>query len=119
MVGRVDCAQRRTASPSGLLRIAADFGLLTGGAVKEFASYHLPDESFLYLLHAIAATEHNARRIIDADDWRMYLMDAADVERELLRLHQFHRLTTRSPAASRGSTFPPTRLPRTHEELVA
>jgi Putative inner membrane protein (DUF1819) len=77
---------------SGLLRIAADFGLLAGGAVKEFASYHLPDESFLYLLHAVAADEHNARRIIDAADWRMYLMDSADVEREVLRLHQFHRL---------------------------
>ncbi len=77
---------------SGLLRIAADFGLLTGGTVKEFASYHLPDESFLYLLHAVAAEHHNARRIIDADDWHMYLMDGADVEREILRLHQFHRL---------------------------
>ena len=77
---------------SGLLRIAADFGLLTGGSVKEFASYHLPDESFLYLLHAVAADEHNARRIIDAVDWRTYLMDSADVEREILRLHQFHRL---------------------------
>jgi hypothetical protein len=77
---------------SGLLRIAADFGLLTGGVKKAFASYHLPDESLLYLLHAIAAEEHNARRIIDAADWHMYLMDSADVEREILRLHQFHRL---------------------------
>lgn len=77
---------------SGLLRIAADFGLLTGGVAKEFASYHLPDESFLYLLHAVAAEEHNARRIIEAADWRMYLLDSADVEREILRLHQFHRL---------------------------
>ena len=77
---------------SGLLRIAADFGLLTGGAVKEFASYHLPDESFLYLLHAMAAgraqrpSDHRLARLA------LYLMDSADVERELLRLHQFHRL---------------------------
>jgi hypothetical protein len=77
---------------SGLLRIAADFGLLVGGATKEFASYHLPDESLLYLLYAIAADEANARRIIEAADWRMYLMDSADVEREVLRLHQFRRL---------------------------
>jgi hypothetical protein len=77
---------------TGLLRIAADFGLLTQGAVKEFASYHLPDDSFLYLLHALSAAESNARRIIDAEDWRMYLMAAGDVEREILRLHQFHRL---------------------------
>jgi hypothetical protein len=78
---------------SGLLRLAADFGLLSGVVVKEFASFHLPDESFLYLLHAIAENERNASRIIDSPDWNMYLMDREDVERELLRLHQFHRLS--------------------------
>ena len=77
---------------SGLLRIAADFGLLTGTLVKEFTPYHLPEESFLYLLHALDEAESNARKIIDCADWHMYLMSATDVERELLRLHQFRRL---------------------------
>jgi len=77
---------------SGLLRMGADFGLLTGAQAKEFASYHLPDEALLYLLHAMAEAEPNARRIVDSQDWYMYLMDSADVERELLRLHQFRKL---------------------------
>jgi hypothetical protein len=77
---------------SGLLRMASDFGLLEGTVHKEFASYHLPEESFIYLLHAMADVEPNARRIVDAEDWRMYLMDTADVERELLRLHQFRKV---------------------------
>lgn len=77
---------------SGLLRIAADFGLLTGGAVKEFASYHLPEKSFLYLLHVLTAAHANARRVIEAEDWHMYLLDAEAVEREILRLHQFRKL---------------------------
>jgi hypothetical protein len=77
---------------SGLLRIAVDFGLLQGAQSREFASYYLPEESFLYLLHAMMDTEANARRVINAEDWRMYLMDSADVERELLRLHQFRKL---------------------------
>ncbi|MFY9974795.1 MAG: BrxA family protein [Chromatiaceae bacterium] len=77
---------------SGLLRIAADFGLLKGAQAKEFASYHLPEQSFLYLLHAMMDREANARRVIDSEDWHMYLMDAASVERELLRLHQFRKL---------------------------
>ena len=77
---------------SALLRLASDFELLTGGAVKRFAAYRLPDDSLLYLLHATAEAEPNARRLIEAPDWRMYLMDAADVEREVLRLHQFRRL---------------------------
>jgi hypothetical protein len=77
---------------SALLRIATDFGLLKGVQAREFASYHLPEPSFLYLLHAIAEREPNAGRVIQSQDWRMYLMDSADVERELLRLHQFRKL---------------------------
>ena len=77
---------------SGLLRIATDFGLLQGTQTRELASYHLPEESFLYLLHAMMDREANARRVIDAEDWRMFLMGAEDVERELLRLHQFRRI---------------------------
>jgi hypothetical protein len=77
---------------SGLLKLATDFGLLKGALHREFNSYHLPETSFLYLLQAIAEKESNARRIVDAQDWRMFLMDPTDVERELLRLHQFRKL---------------------------
>ncbi|WP_295400601.1 BrxA family protein [uncultured Thiocystis sp.] len=77
---------------SGLLKLGVDFGLLSGVQSREFVSYHLPEQSFIYLLHAMMEREANARRIIDAEDWRMYLMDASDVERELLRLHQFRKL---------------------------
>lgn len=77
---------------SGLLRMATDFGLLTGTQSREFASYHLHEESFLYLLHSMADAESNARRIVEAEDWRMYLMDTSDVERELLRLHQYRKV---------------------------
>ena len=72
--------------------MATDFGLLAGTMHKEFASYHLPEESFIYLLHAMVDVEPNARRIVDAEDWHMFLMDTSDVERELLRLHQFRKL---------------------------
>jgi hypothetical protein len=77
---------------SGLLRMATDFDLLKGGTIREFASYHLPDESLIYVLHAQAEINASARPIIESDDWHMYLLDSADVERELLRLHQFHKL---------------------------
>ena len=67
----------------------------------------------------MAATEHNARRVIDSPDWRMYLMDSADVEREILRLHQFHRL--RYEAAGTLATLDlPADSPAAYaEELVA
>jgi bacteriophage exclusion system BrxA-like protein len=81
---------RRVAA--GLLKIATDFGLLKGKFVKRFESYHLPEPSFLYLLHAMRETAQSPRRLIDLPDWRMFFLRPEDVERELLRLHQFRKL---------------------------
>ncbi len=77
---------------AGLLRIAADFGLLKGSAIRQFGVYHLPEPSFLYLLHAMVQEFKNPDKLLDSPDWRMYLMSRADVEQELLRLHQFRKL---------------------------
>jgi len=75
-----------------LLKIAVDFGLLRGSVVKEFVSYHLPERSFLYLLYAIREEIHSPRKVLESEDWRMFLMTPADVERELLLLHQYRKL---------------------------
>jgi hypothetical protein len=77
---------------AGLLKIAVDFGLLRGSVVKEFASFHLPERSFLYLLHALRDEQLSPSNVVGAPDWRMFLMRPADVEHELLRLHQFRKL---------------------------
>lgn len=77
---------------SGLLKIAMEFGLMKGVAVREFTPYHLPEAAFVYLLHAIAEAQPNARAMVDSPDWRIFLMSADEVEREIFRLHQFHKL---------------------------
>jgi hypothetical protein len=77
---------------AGLLKIAVDFGLLRGSVAKEFNSYHLPERSFLYLLHAMRDEKMSPGKVVAAPDWRMFLMRPADVEHELLRLHQFRKL---------------------------
>lgn len=77
---------------AGLLKIAADFGLLRGSAIKEFASYHLPEGSFLYLLHAMRDEKMNPSKVVTSPDWRLFLLRPADVEHEILRLHQFKKL---------------------------
>ena len=91
---------------AGLLKIAVDFGLLTGSQHKEFASYHLPDESFLYLLHALMDSKGNARAVLDSQDWRMFFMDASEVERGLLRLHQYRKLHFESAGSLAQLTLP-------------
>ncbi len=77
---------------SGLLRLAVDFGLMRGTIAREFVSYQLPDDAMLYLAHAISEQVGNPRAVVESEDWRMYLMDPEDVERELFRLHQFRKL---------------------------
>ena len=77
---------------AGLLKIASDFDLLKGSTKKEFTTYHLPERSFMYLLHAICEREPSPGRLIMAADWRLFLMSPEDVERELLRLHQYRKL---------------------------
>ena len=78
---------------SGLLKMAADFGLLTGGPVKEFTHYHLPERSLTYLLRAVLNHEDgSASRMIESAEWRMFRMSPEDLTNELLRLHQFRQL---------------------------
>lgn len=77
---------------AGLLKIAVDFGLLRGSTVKEFASYQLPERSFLYLLHAMRDEKLSPSKVVSGGEWRLFMMRPADVERELLRLHQFRKL---------------------------
>jgi hypothetical protein len=77
---------------AGLLKIAVDFGLLRGSVVKEFASFHLPERSFVYLLHALRDEKLSPSKVVGSPDWRMFLMRPGNVEHELLRLHQFRKL---------------------------
>lgn len=77
---------------AGLLKIAVDFGLLRGSITKEFVSFHLPERSFLYLLHAMHDEKLSPSKVVTSRGWRLFLMRPADVEHELLRLHQYRKL---------------------------
>ena len=96
------------------MRIAADFGLLTGGTVKEFASYHLPDESFLYLVYAVAQFEPNARRIIESPEWRLFLMDTMTSSASSCDSTSSTDFNTTPREASRASICRQTRRDPTH-----
>lgn len=82
----------RTFVARDLLRMSADFGLLTKGNTRQFRQYHVSSEGLLYILHALVERESSAFRAIEAPEWRIYLMTPADVEHGLLRLHQYQIL---------------------------
>jgi hypothetical protein len=102
-----------------LLRTAMDFGLLKGTVHREFAGYHLPERSFIYLLHAMRDAGLAPRQLISSPEWRMYLMRPADVEREILRLHQFHRLRYEVAGSIVELALPHTSALKYAEEMVA
>lgn len=105
---------------AGLLKIGADFGLLVGAAIKEFRSYHLPDRSLLYLLHAaVEQAGGSPGDAIQAADWRMYLMRPGDLERELLRLHQFQQIGYEAAGSLVQLSLPAPNALAYAEEMVA
>jgi len=72
-----------------LLRMAGDFELLEGKVKKKFANYHIPQEAFLYVLRGLMDMGLTTSKAVTSKDWRLFLMDSEDVERELLRLHRY------------------------------
>ena len=104
---------------AGLLKIAVDFGLLRGSVSKEFVSFHLPERSFLYLLHAMRDEKLSPSKLISSPEWRLFLMRPADVEHELLRLHQFRKLEYQVAGSLVQLSLPYTSTSEYAERMVA
>lgn len=104
---------------AGLLKIAVDFGLLRGSISKEFTSFHLPEKSFLYLLHAMRDAKLNPSKVIASREWRLFLMRPADVEHELLRLHQYRKLEYQVAGSLVQLALPCTSICEYAERMVA
>lgn len=77
---------------SGVPSYLADFDLLQGKAAREIASFHLPDNAFVYVLHFMSEECASAQEILDDIRWRRFLLSRQEIEHELLRLHQLRRL---------------------------
>lgn len=102
-----------------LMRMASDFGLLEGRVTKSFANYHLPQEAFMYVLHGLSGAGFSTSRILSAKDWRLFLMERGDVERELFRLHQYKLLEYHVAGSMTQLRLPRTSLKEYARELLA
>lgn len=120
LIGKTDSWSDHTLkrAASGLLRMGVDFGLLTGRVTREFASYRLPEGSFIYLLHAMMDELRNAGKVIESPDWRMFLMTQQDVEAELYRLHQFRKVHFESAGSLAQLELPCTSVAEYARRLV-
>lgn len=104
---------------AGLLKLSVDFGLLRGSLAKEFVPFHLPEKSFLYLLHAMHDEKLSPSRLVASSGWRLFLMRPADVEHELLRLHQYRKLEYHVAGSLVQLSLPCTNTREYAERMVA
>ncbi len=103
---------------SGLPTYAADLGLLSGRGVKEITPSPLPDETILYVLHWMAAEQEAPQRILNDVRWRRFLLSRRELEHELLRLHQHHRLRYESAGSLVAIELPHQSLEEYVDDLV-
>jgi hypothetical protein len=71
--------QTRNKLISHLLSIARDFGLLDGVQHKTFHRLYVPLSAFLYLLYDQYTSGLSGRQLIEADAFRLFLLDREDV----------------------------------------
>jgi len=65
-----------------------DFHILEGNVKKRIAPVYLPIEAFLYIAFSIGMKIEAGDKVVNHQDWRLFLIDAATVERLFLEAHQ-------------------------------
>lgn len=108
-----------TRTSRDLIRMATEFDVLTGkGPIRKFSTYHLTDRCFVYWAHRIAEYEGSTSMVPSSRLWRAVLMSAADVELELLHLHQFRKLDYQVAGSLVQLTLPCTSSSEYAEEMI-
>jgi len=72
--------QTRNKVASNILTIVRDFGLLEGTQHKQFVHLYVPLPAFVYVLYQLAGDGLTTpREILEAKEWRLFLLESADV----------------------------------------
>jgi hypothetical protein len=72
----------------GLLAALRDFAILEGGTKKRIAPVYLPNESFAYIAFALNTLGISGQRLVNHEDWKLFLFSPPVVERMFLEAHQ-------------------------------
>lgn len=71
-----------------ILTSLRDFHVLEGNVKKRIAPVYLPMEAFLYIAFSIGREVEAGDKVVNHQDWKLLLIDAATVERLFLEAHQ-------------------------------
>jgi len=90
----------------GLMSTLRDFGLLQGAVNKRLAPVYLPVEAFSYIAFYLHAKQPSGQRLVENEDWKLFLVTTSEVERLFMEAHQQRLLEYHAAGRIIRVTFP-------------
>lgn len=90
----------------GMLAALRDFGILEGKVKKQIKATYLSPTAFAIIAFLVHTKTKSGERIINADDWKLYLLSPEVVERKLFDAHQLGFLTYKVAGNIKRIDFP-------------
>jgi hypothetical protein len=90
----------------GVQATLRDFGVLKGAVRKEIAPIYLPDPSFALIAFWLDQRLHSGNLVLNSDDWKLFFLPVAGVERFFIEAHQEHMLTYNAAGSIVRLDFP-------------
>jgi hypothetical protein len=78
--------QKRVAR--GVLAALRDFGILEGKSKKMMAPFHLSTNAFVIISHLMMSKIRSGEKLVNNNEWELFLMTPRDVEQMFLEAHQ-------------------------------
>ena len=93
-------------SARGLMSALRDFGMLKGLRNKQIAAIYVPVGAFCYIAFYLHLLGLSGKRLLESPEWRLFLLEAQDVERLFIDAHQVHLLEYRAAGSVIRIDFP-------------
>jgi hypothetical protein len=71
-----------------ILTTLRDFDLLEGKVKKKITPPYLPTEAFVYVAYLLYRQNLSGEKIVNHEDWKLFLLDPSTVERMFIDAHQ-------------------------------
>ena len=90
----------------GLMSALRDFGMLKGLKNKQTSAIYVPVGAFCYIAFYLHLLGLSGKSLLESPEWRLFLLEAQDVERLFIDAHQMHLLEYRAAGSVIRIDFP-------------
>jgi hypothetical protein len=90
----------------GVMATLRDFGVLQGKATKRITPFYLPTPAFALTALWLQGQQRSGDRMLHSEDWKLFFLPVAGVERFFIEAHQEHLLTYQAAGSIVRIDFP-------------